>query len=588
MSIQRREHSRSATGQAIASFPPLRTWGTLAHMETCPACSRPVAADAAWCSRCGAALQAPSEAATVLAPSGAPTVVATSSAASIARRGPGERRFVPGALVAERYRLVSLLGRGGMGEVVRADDLKLGQSVAMKFLPEGLERDPDRLARFLDEVRTARQVTHPNVCRVYDIDEFEGQHFLSMEYVDGEDLASLLRRIGRMPEERAVEVARQICAGLAAVHDAGVLHRDLKPANVMIDGRGRVRLTDFGLASLAASSDDLDARAGTPAYMAPEQHAGAGVSVRSDLYSLGLVLYELFTGHAAFEAKTAAEFSSLHSSSMPSLPSRHVQSLDPTVERAVMRCLEKDPRDRPASAIAVSAALPGGDPLAAALAAGETPSPELVAESGSREGMRALPAIAIALVAVALFVGGSHWAARQSWLAYMPFDKRPEVLQDRALDLIAELGYTEDAYADPADRAEGWLIWNDVLLEIAAADSSQDRWERVRSRPDVGGYWYRQGVTDFMPDPQPIGPLFVRGPVQITNPMPTEPGDVSVLMDLDGSLRRFETMPRRFAVEDPSEPDWEPLFVAAGFDRARFVPDTPRYQRFLGPDLRRA
>ncbi len=202
--------------------------------------------------------------------------------------------------------------------------------------------------------------------------------------------------------------------------------------------------------------------------------------------------------------------------------------------------------------------------------------------------MRALPAIALAMVAITLFVCGSHWAARQSWLAYIPFDKRPEVLQDRALDLIAELGYTEDAYANPADHAWGWLIWNDVLREIAAADSSQDRWERVRARPDVGGYWYRQGVTDFLPQPQIVGPLFVRGPVQLTNPLPTEPGDVSVLMDLDGSLRRFETMPRRFAVEDPSEPDWDPLFAAAGFDRARFVPDTPRYQRFLGPDLRRA
>jgi serine/threonine-protein kinase len=140
--------------------------------------------------------------------------------------------------------MVGLLGRGGMGEVYRADDLKLGQPVALKFLPRDVEKDPDRLQRFLDEVRLSLRVTHPNVCRVFDIGVVDGpstgsgrgRHFLSMEYVDGEDLASLLRRIGRLPEDKATEIARQLCAGLAAAHDEGVLHRDLKPANVMIDG----------------------------------------------------------------------------------------------------------------------------------------------------------------------------------------------------------------------------------------------------------------------------------------------------------------------------------------------------------------
>ena len=138
-----------------------------------------------------------------------------------------------------------------MGEVYRADDLKLGQPVALKFLPESVDRDPARLTQLHTEVRMARQVSHPNVCRVYDVGEFEGHTFLSMEYVDGEDLSSLLRRIGRFPEDRAIEVARQICAGLAAAHDRGVVHRDLKPANIMLDGNGRIRITDFGLAGAA-------------------------------------------------------------------------------------------------------------------------------------------------------------------------------------------------------------------------------------------------------------------------------------------------------------------------------------------------
>jgi serine/threonine-protein kinase len=154
-----------------------------------------------------------------------------------------EARFIPGTLLADRYRIIALLGKGGMGEVYRADDMKLAQPVALKFLPETLAMDGAALARFHREVRIARQVAHPNVCRVFDIGEVDGHHFLSMEYIDGEDLSSLIRRIGRVPIDKAIEIARQLCAGLAAAHESGVLHRDLKPANVMIDGRGKARIT---------------------------------------------------------------------------------------------------------------------------------------------------------------------------------------------------------------------------------------------------------------------------------------------------------------------------------------------------------
>ena len=138
-------------------------------------------------------------------------------------------------MVADRYRIVALLGRGGMGEVYRAEDLKLSQVLAIKFLPEKLSQDPAALARFHSEVRIARQVSHPNVCRVFDIGDAEGIPFLTMEYVDGEDLSSVVRRIGRLPQDKAAEVSRQICAGLAAAHERGVIHRDLKPSNVMLD-----------------------------------------------------------------------------------------------------------------------------------------------------------------------------------------------------------------------------------------------------------------------------------------------------------------------------------------------------------------
>ncbi|HET9886810.1 MAG TPA: serine/threonine-protein kinase, partial [bacterium] len=307
--------------------------------------------------------------------------------------------FPPGTMLADRYRIVGLLGRGGMGEVYRADDLTLGQAVALKFLPDEFREHPDRLERFYNEVRTARMASHPNLCRVFDIGEIDGRPYYTMEFVDGEDLASLLRRIGRLPQEKGLEIARQLCAGLAALHDRGILHRDLKPANIMIDGRGRVRITDFGLSAIALGLNG-DERAGTPAYMSPEQLEGREVSPKSDLYALGLIFYELFTGRRAFEAKTLAEISRLHRESTPASPSVILSDFDPILERVITRCLEKDPARRPTSAISVAAALPGGDPLAAALAAGEVPSPEMVAAGGAAGGIR--PAVGILLVVLTL------------------------------------------------------------------------------------------------------------------------------------------------------------------------------------------
>lgn len=137
------------------------------------------------------------------------------------------------------YRILEKLGAGGMGEVYKAEDIKLSQTVALKFLPDHLQKDSAALERFHAEVRNARQVSHVNVCRVFDIGEIDGRHFLSMEYVGGDDLSSLLRRVGRFSSERAVELARQLCVGLSAIHNAGILHRDFKPANVIIDSKGK-------------------------------------------------------------------------------------------------------------------------------------------------------------------------------------------------------------------------------------------------------------------------------------------------------------------------------------------------------------
>src|SRR5271165_5980819 len=405
-------------------------------MARCASCSADNPERHRFCGACGAALGSASEVPTAAIPLG--STPASSSSFD-------EGRFPPGAVLAERYRIIALLGKGGMGEVYRASDLKLGQPVALKFLPQTTARNPQLLARFHAEVRIARQVSHPNVCRVYDIGEVDGVTFLSMEYVDGEDLRSLLRRIGRLPPDKALEIARKLCAGLAAAHDKGVLHRDLKPANIMIDGRGQVLIADFGLAALAGQLEGAHVQDGTPAYMAPEQLAGKEVSVRSDLYALGLVFHEMFTGKQAFE-----------SGAKRSTPAT-VKEVDVLVERVILRCLDADPRNRPASALQVAAALPGGDPLAAALAAGDTPTPGMVAASGDTEGIPlriaglCLAWILAGLVAVLIL------NAKANVLRKTPFENSPDVLAKTARDLMQSFGYV----GPPADRAYGFLFDSD-------------------------------------------------------------------------------------------------------------------------------
>src|SRR6202012_5613662 len=250
-------------------------------------------------------------------------------------------------------------------------------------------------------------------------------------------LSSLVRRIGRLSTDKATEIARQMCAGLAAAHDKGVIHRDLKPANIMLDGAGKVRITDFGLAGIAAMIEGADVRAGTPAYMAPEQLAGKEVTVKSDIYSLGLILYEIITGKRAFDATTLPELMRMREDSRVPNPSTLVREIDPVFELLILRFLRPDPVWRPASALQVSAALPGGDPLAAALAAGETPSPQMVAAAGANEGMR--PRIAVLCLAACLLalVAAVSLVTRIDGLSLMPLDQPPDVLTHRAQEVVA-------------------------------------------------------------------------------------------------------------------------------------------------------
>jgi len=498
-----------------------------------------------------------------------------SSSASI-----DDARFTPGTMLAERYRIVGLLGKGGMGEVYRADDLKLRQSVALKFLPKALSNDAQKLERFHHEVRIARQVSHPNVCRVYDIAEADGQQFISMEYIDGEDLASLLRRMGKPSTEKAIQIARQLCAGLAAAHDKGVLHRDLKPHNVMIDGLGAVRVTDFGLAGFAEEFFGREVGAGTPAYMAPEQLAGREVSVKSDIYALGLVLYELFTGKRMFEGTTREQVQRSRSTTGTPTLSSLSDELDPAIERIVQRCLETEPAARPSSALAVAAALPGGDPLAAALAAGDTPSPMLVADAGMVDACD--PKIVLTCI-VLLVVGMAAYfftASRTQITNKVPLPSSPEVLMKEARDLLAEIGYTDP----PSDRTWGFRTNSENLRVLSDEHDVSEHDQLLADGWPAIHFWYRESPSPLVPYNRS---LINADPY---DPPRTGRGMVRIWMNAQGTLDALAVVPPEYAPLESSieEPDWTPLFSAARLDTETLVETEPTWTPNVNTDMRRA
>jgi hypothetical protein len=337
---------------------------------------------------------------------------------------------------------------------------------------------------------------------------------------------------------------------------------------VMVDGDGNVRITDFGIAT--AGADASAQLAGTPQYMAPEQLAGKEQTVKTDIYSLGLVLYELFTGKKAFEAATLGELIKLRrSDTTPTTPTSIVKDLDPLIEKVIDRCIQKDPAARPSSALQVAAALPGGDPIAAALAAGETPSPEMVAAAPMQGILR--PNIAGALFASFLvLLALSCWLTKYTAAYRMTrLDQPPEALRAHARDVIRKLGYTEQ----PLDTADGIILKQDYLRYIADHDQSPTRWEKMRNLgPGPYRFWYRQSPRYFETFED----------IEVDKPALDVSGMASVYLDMEGRLHWFIGVPpQREPPADPQReqqrveqplPDWSGSFREAGLDLSKFQP----------------
>ncbi len=260
-----------------------------------------------------------------------------------------------GTVLGERFEIEAVLGSGGVGVVFRARDRQLGERVALKVLRQQFWNDDTFLARLKEELKLARRVTHPNVLRTHDFGELDGVPFVSMEYVRGVTLRELLdRATERLPFTAGLSLSRQLCAGLGAAHRLGVIHRDVKPENVLLDAAGNAKLTDFGIARPVADTGEGLTRAGeiigTPQYMAPERFGGGEVDARSDVYSSGIVLYEIFTTGSPYRGGTVVETISQHLHEEPVPPRQRWAEIPAELEGILLRCLAKDPAERYADA----------------------------------------------------------------------------------------------------------------------------------------------------------------------------------------------------------------------------------------------
>jgi serine/threonine protein kinase len=467
--------------------------------------------------------------------------------------------FPPGAEIERRYTISSFLGQGGLGTVFMAYDKVLNKPVALKFFRNSLFGKDRGLIE--GEVALSQRVSHVNVCRVHDLNVEYDPPYMSMEYIDGEDLEQTLQRVGRIVPDRAVQISMDICAGLSAAHAQGVVHGDLKPHNVMIDGAGIARLTDFGLGRLAIFRDSLGPHAGTPPYMAPEQVSGRSANERSDLFSLGIVLYELYTGE--YPLAVDEEGGSLNwETSRVVPPSDLVPQIEPHVERTILQCLEIAPEDRPASVKAVMQRL-----------AGEQATPNIsTSDRAAAYESRFQKLRWLAIAAIAGLV--ASWIAVPQFRLVERIDFARSSVADywqAATHLIAALGYKAEHTA--GKYSFGFDYDSPFVNDPTAPDQTVS-------------YWYRQSPSFLVPHHFTISREQTTSQVTFDEPPWTEPGMVGARISTDGTLLEFRSVPGALGRGKDGgtsrDASIAKLFASAGLKVADFAV-LPDGERMIGP-----
>ncbi|MCJ7580216.1 MAG: serine/threonine protein kinase, partial [Candidatus Aminicenantes bacterium] len=257
-----------------------------------------------------------------------------------------------GSVFANRYEIIEEIGKGGMGRVYRVEDTRIKEEIALKLIKAEIATDKQTIERFRNELTTARKIAHRNVCRMFDLGEEKGQHYITMEYVPGGDLKTFIRRVEQLSMGKAISIAKQICDGLSEAHNLGIVHRDLKPNNIMIDNQGNARIMDFGIARTVKDKGITGSGVmiGTPEYMSPEQVEAKEVDQRSDIYSLGVILYEMVTGRVPFEGDTALSIAMKHKGESPKNPKEYNAQIPDVLCHVILKCLEKEREKRYQSA----------------------------------------------------------------------------------------------------------------------------------------------------------------------------------------------------------------------------------------------
>ncbi len=350
-----------------------------------------------------------------------------------------------GSTFAGRYQIIEELGKGGMGRVYKAHDLEIKEKVALKLLKPEIASDTKTIERFRNEIRLARKIAHRNVCRMYDLGEERGTRFITMEYVEGEDLKSTMKRVGRVSIGKSIALAKQICEGLEEAHRHGVIHRDLKPGNIMLDKEGNPRIMDFGIArSLTAKRiTGAGVMIGTPEYMSPEQVEGKETDQRSDIYSLGVIFYEMVTGRTPFEGDTPFTVGVKHKSETPPDPQGLNDQIPGDLNHLILKCLEKGKEKRYQSAREVCSELENIEKRIPTIEKIFAPkrsltSKEITVTFGLKKLV--LPAVLVFLVAAAAVIWLTIFNKKPTYLqlgkpsiAVMPFDDRSPGKDQEAL-----------------------------------------------------------------------------------------------------------------------------------------------------------